>query len=123
MTKGNVVCFDCRIALRRATWRLVTFMKPETIGSTGKTLCPHCRQPCQFLGPSIPVPKKRDAKGWENLRQAILKKRLDVYSQSIKKAVRAKHDLEQQIQELEGKDANAGRKSLIKRLKSQRANL
>jgi len=119
MCKGNVVCFDCRIALRSFTWRLVTYVKPESIGSTGSTRCPHCGELCYFLGPSIPVPKKSNRKAWEKLRTSIMKKRAEVSSRRRKSLVRRKHDLEKQILDLEMRGPSEGRKGLLKKLKSQ----
>jgi hypothetical protein len=119
MCKGNVVCFDCRVVFRRNTWRHVTHIKPETIGSTTSTRCPHCGKSCYFLGPSITVPRKRDKKSWEALRASTVKKRVSELTRRNRSVVHKKHDIEKQIAALESRRQNAGRKVLIKKLRSE----
>ena len=60
MCNGTWVCFDCRTAVRRTTWRHVTYARAWLIGSknVGMARCPHCAAPCSFLGPTICIPPK-----------------------------------------------------------------
>lgn len=43
MTNGNWICLDCRTSVRRPTWRMVIYMRPWILGSTGaeKVKCPN----------------------------------------------------------------------------------
>ena len=55
---ANRVCFDCRAAVRRSPW------------IEGDVRCPGCGRPCRALF-TTPVPPKRDAAAWRELRQAL----------------------------------------------------
>src|SRR5690349_7331482 len=97
MCKGTWVCFKCRTAVRRDTWRHVTYLRPELIGDTmtGRVRCPHCRRACQFLGPSIAIPPKRELASWRRLQEEVAQFRRDLAAADQKTATRKKHDLEQ----------------------------
>src|ERR1700679_465400 len=86
MCKGTWVCFKCRTAVRRDTWRLVTHKNPSLIGGVGagRVLCPHCCSTCQFLGPSIAIPPKRNLQNWKRLESNIVHFRLDEVERSKK---------------------------------------
>ncbi len=123
MCNGTWFCFDCRTAVRRRTWRLVTYLCPWLIGSTavGDVRCPRCRQACHFLGPTIEIPPKRDAAAWERLREHVANVHAAAAEDRFKESVRRRHDLEQRIQELETRPPNAGRDALIKELRAKLA--
>src|SRR5262245_3278781 len=111
MLNGTWVCFQCRLATRRSTWRLVTFLRPWLVGDigSGDVRCRKCRQPCQFLGPTIEIPRKRDAVAWERLRHAITQSRITMTDERFRDDVRRRHDLEQRIRDLESRPKNPGR--------------
>ena len=121
MCKGTWVCFDCRVAVRRDTWRLVTHIHPELIGDTcgDSVSCPHCRGACQFLGPSIAVPPKRDVASWRRLQSEISEFRQSEAARQQKTATRQKHDLEQRIRDLKSRPASSGRTRLVKELEKE----
>lgn len=121
MCKGTWVCFKCRTAVRRATWRLVTYVRPELVGDTmtGRVRCPHCRRACQFLGPSIAIPPKREVSSWRRLQADVAQFREDVGGDRKKSATRKKHDLEQRIRDLKSRPASSGRTRLIKELEKE----
>lgn len=116
MCKGTWVCFKCRVAVRRDTWRLVTYIRPELIGGTGsgRVRCPHCRGACQFLGPSIAIPPKRELTSWRRLQAEITQFRLDEAARGTKSATRKKHDLEHRIRDLKSRPISSGRTRLVK---------
>jgi hypothetical protein len=123
MCNGTWVCFDCRTAVRRPTWRHVTYARPWLVGSTnvGKARCPECRGPCQFLGPAIEIPPKHDVRAWEKLRLQVEQFSTAAADERVKETVRRRHDLEQRIRELEDRPRNAGRDALIKQLRKELA--
>jgi hypothetical protein len=118
MCKGTWVCFKCRTAARRDTWRLVTHKNPSLIGDigTGRVRCPHCRSACQFLGLSIAIPPKRDLQGWKRLESDIVHFRLDEVERNKKDSTRKKHDIEQRVRDLKSRAQSAGRSTLVKEL-------
>ena len=73
LCNGTWACFDCRTAVRRPTWRRVTFERPWLLGSigVGRVKCPSCGQPCRFLGPTVEVPRKQAIKKWRDLGAAV----------------------------------------------------
>jgi len=118
MCKGTWVCFRCRTAVRHDTWRLVTHEKPALIGDigAGRVRCPHCRRACQFMGPSIAIPPKRDLQSWKHLESDIIHFRLDEGERSKKERARKKHSIEQRVRDLKERPPSAQRSSLIKEL-------
>ena len=123
MCNGTWVCFDCRRAVRRPTWRLVAFCRPWLIGSTGvgRVRCPCCGRACRFLGPTIEVPPKRDVAGWRRLREQVNAFRVKAVEARDRRAVRGRHDLEQRIGDLQSRPPNAGRDRLVRRLREKLA--
>src|SRR4051812_22908379 len=111
MGNGTWVCFECRAAVRRPTWRLVTYLRPWLIGRTdvGKVHCPKCRGACHFLGPTIEIPPKRDVAAWSRLGEQVTMIQVAAAEGRFKGLVRRRHDLEQRIRELETRPANPGR--------------
>ncbi len=121
MCKGTWVCFFCRVAVRRDTWRLVTHVHPELIGSTDsdKVRCPQCSKASVFLGPSITIPPKRDLRGWKRLKESVLQFQQELTVRSKKDSTVKKHALEQRIIDLESRGDDVGRLVLIKSLKKE----
>jgi hypothetical protein len=124
MCKGTWVCFKCRTAVRRDTWRLVTYIRPELMGGTGsgRVRCPHCRSVCQFLGPSIAIPPKRELASWRRLQAEITRLRLDEVARRKESATRKKHDLEHRILDIKSRPASSGRTRLVKKLEKELSN-
>ena len=121
MCNGTWVCFDCRTAVRRPTWRHVTNRRPSLIGLAGRVRCPSCHGECKFLGPSIEIPPKRKVQSWRNLQKWVEKHRAEAVDSEYRKLIRRRHKLEQQISELRARPANDGREELITKLKQQLA--
>jgi len=121
MCKGTWACFKCRTAVRRDTWRHFTYLHPELIGDTmtGRVRCPHCRSACQFLGPSIAIPPKRELTSWRRLQVEVAKFRQDVAADSQKSATHKKHDLERRIRDLKSRSASSQRTRLVKELEKE----
>jgi hypothetical protein len=59
MGNASWVCFDCRESVRRPC------------GYQADVPCPKCAQNCRCIGTKIPVPRKRDAKAWRELRESL----------------------------------------------------
>lgn len=123
MCNGNWVCFACRIAVRRRTWRCVTFIRPWLIGSTevGAVRCPGCRELCQFIGPTIEIPPKRDLAGWRRLQADVEKLRVALAERRFEESVRRRHALEQRIRTLEERPPSRGRDRLLNELRADLA--
>ena len=121
MCKSTWVCFRCRRAVRRFSWRHITYLRPWLIGSidVGNVRCPGCKEPCRFLGPTIEIPPKQESKKWKRLQAFVEGFCIEAASCRFKKAVRARHDLEQRIRDLMARDSNEGREELIAELKEQ----
>jgi hypothetical protein len=99
------VCFDCREAVRRLTQY------------RGEVSCPKCARPCRCLGYKIPVPPKRNVGAWERLRKSLDEERVRGAEAQHASAIRRRHDIEQEIRDLESKPANAGRAKAVRLLK------
>jgi hypothetical protein len=87
----------------------------------GDVRCSRCHQACQFLGPSIEIPPKRDVAAWERLREQVNLAHTNAAADRFKDSIRRRHDIEQQIRELEGRPSNPGRDSAIKELRRKLA--
>ena len=118
MCNGTWVCFDCRIAVRRRTWRLVTRMDPRAIGArAARVPCAKCGKASVFLGPTVEVPPKMNVMGWKRLRERVAQLRIEAAEIDFEDSVRWRHKLEQTIEELKARPRNAGRDRSIKSLK------
>jgi hypothetical protein len=73
----------------------------------------------RYLGYKIPVPPKRDENTWDALREQLNQERHDHQQQSLERAVRRRHDLEQEIERLESLPTNPGRQKAIRLLRKQ----
>jgi len=89
---------------------------------TGRVRCPHCRSACQFLGPSIAIPPKRELVSWRRLQEEVAQFRQDVATNRQKSATRKKHDLERRIQDLKSRPASSERARLVKNLEKELAD-
>jgi hypothetical protein len=105
MSKRNYVCFNCRTAVRREQY------------IDRDVLCPDCGKPCENIGYKIPVPAKSKPQEWEDLRERFYAERRDQAEQERIYGVQRRHELENEIAELEGRPSNAGRSAAIKRLR------
>jgi hypothetical protein len=123
MCNGTWVCFDCRLAVRRPTWRHVTWARPWLLGrrDVGDVRCGGCGQPCLFLGPTIEIPPKRDAAAWKALREHVEHFGAAAVAERFEQSVRRRHDLEHRIREIEDRPASPGREALLKRLRARLA--
>lgn len=99
------VCFECRAAVRRNT------------AFVGEVPCPACGKPCSYLGYRIPVPPKSKVREWAALHQQLARERSDRNQAAEEKAVRNRHDLEQEIARLESMPTNEGRAKAVRLLK------
>lgn len=121
LCNGTWVCFECRRAVRRPTWRLVTYLRPWLIGRTdvGDVRCATCRVLCHFLGPTIKIPPKQNGVAWKRLREQVVQVQIAAAEGRLKKSVRRRHDLEHRIRELESRPTKPGRAALINKLRAQ----
>jgi hypothetical protein len=120
MCNGTWVCYTCRTAVRRPTWRLSTHLHPESFGTqgNGSVRCPKCREACSYLGPTIEIPPKRNVLKWKALRENIFRLGTAAVDVQFKNSVRRRHAFEQWIRELESRPSDAKRNELIKELRS-----
>jgi hypothetical protein len=103
----NYVCFDCRVAVRRA--KTIATLPP----------CSQCGGQSTDLGYKIALPQKGDADAWEQLRiEQRETRRRNVQLQTETQVARI-HDLERQITRLEGLPENPGRARTIRELRKQ----
>ena len=107
MGKAAWVCFDYRLAVRRDTQY------------RGDVPCPECGNLCRYLGYKIPVPPKRDIATWNQLRDQLNNEQREHQEAQFVKSVRRRHQLEQEIAELESRPENAGRKVAIRELRKR----
>jgi len=86
------------------------------VGNVG---CPDCKEPRRFLGPTIQIPPKQDSKKWKQLQELVESFCVEAEAARFRRAVRARHDLEQRIRDLMSRHPNEGRKQLVAQLKEQ----
>ena len=111
MGNGTWACFDCREAVRRPTQH------------TADIPCPKCGRACKYLGTKIPIPIRRNAKAWRQLRERLGELTLAGRERAWIMRVRRRHQLEQAIAKLEAQAKNEGRANTIRQLKKQLADL
>ena len=121
MCNGTWVCFDRRIALRRPTWRHISYVRPWLIGdnNSGRVRFPECHEACAFLGPAIEIPPKDDTRAWIQFRSKIQELQAVAVDSRVKQKARKTHDLEQRIRELAERPKSAGRDVLNKKLRAE----
>lgn len=109
MGNSTWVCFQCREAVRRPTQ------------GTHQVTCSRCGGECTNLGYKIETPKKRDGEAWtrlaENLHDQTWRQLLSRQAASVSE--RHAHALEQEISELQQREANPGRQELIRSLQTK----
>ena len=120
---GYWVCFDCRLTVRRPTWRRVTYERSWLIGRTGDILCTRCKRPCRFLGPTLEVPPKRNIAAWDRLRDWVNTHRTAEGEAAHLAAVHYGHELERRILALQRRPDSSGRNRLIKQLQEYLATV
>ncbi|MDB5325725.1 MAG: hypothetical protein JWM57_1294 [Phycisphaerales bacterium] len=126
MQNDTWVCFECRTALRRPTGRVLIDGELPKLGQADRRIsCPSCDASCQFLGPTIKVPRKGAVKVWQKLRERVEEKSVDQASERAVERVRWSHTIEradrEELQELEARPPNAHRAKLIAELKRRLA--
>jgi|SRR5687768_2556461 hypothetical protein len=105
MSKRNWVCFDCRAAVRREDY------------TVSDVFCALCSKPLANIGYKIPVPAKRNVRGWEELRAQYIITEREASKRRRTERIKQKHALEREIVRLESRPANAGRSKAVQRLR------
>lgn len=95
MSSVTWACFDCRMTVRRP--------------GAQPARCPGCGAACENLGVKIPVPSKRDAKGWEKVRLHLLAVRRRRERQIKEAYESSRRHLTEQIAKLQALPPNPGR--------------
>src|SRR5688572_5683249 len=108
-SNSSWVCFECRQALRRANWPIAR--EPAR--------CSRCGGECFCIGHKIPLPPKRDARGWKSLRERMQSLAIDAQGQNYAQRVRSIHRLQRNIADLEARPANQGREQAMKVLRQR----
>jgi hypothetical protein len=111
MANANWVCFHCRETVRR----------PWSLADNAK--CPACGQVCRYVGTKIPIPAKRNAKGWRELREYLRDRRLAALERARIARVRQQHELEREIARREALPKTAGGTRTIQLLRKRLAEL
>src|SRR5688572_15230561 len=104
-SNANYVCFDCRTHVRRGKV------------ASGIPICPSCGQGCQSIGYKTPIPRKDDARAWDELAARIRQQKLGDQLSRQEASVRQLHELERQLEELVRRPSNEGRERSIRELK------
>jgi hypothetical protein len=81
--------------------------------------CPHCRDACWALGYKIAIPAKQDVRAWQQLRDAQLAEHHARQQAQAQAAVRARHQLEQELRRISPMPSNPGREQAIKMLRKR----
>jgi hypothetical protein len=81
--------------------------------------CPHCAKLCQFIGPTIKVPPKRDARAWRRFQERIVRLGIEALDERYKKSVRRRHELEKRIVELKTRPQSVGMRRLIAKVQEE----
>jgi hypothetical protein len=105
MANATWVCFDCRESVRRPT-----HYKADVP-------CPRCAQICQCIGTKIPVPPKRNARAWCDLRKALDAQAVRLAVNQFRRRVHERHSLEQEIKRLNARPKSEGRVRAVQLLK------
>jgi hypothetical protein len=107
MSSHKFICFECKYAVKR---------DPR---EASKVLCPTCGTECTYLGVKIPIPPKSKPKLWNELQKQLIEEKNVLVEQKYARSVARRHELEKEIKKLECLEANKGRLSLIKQLRSE----
>lgn len=121
MHNSTWVCFQCNASVREPGGNWGTYFYPELLGTIGQgcVACPECKGPARFIGDRIEIPKKNNQKGWKELEEFTRRKRTAAKRYQKYDLVRAIHEFEQRILELESRPQSQGLDVEIKKLKTQ----
>jgi hypothetical protein len=98
-------------------------VRRERFGENKPPRCPSCAEPCKLIGYKVPVPKKRDIRGWRALRKAMLEnKRLRV-EQRVQWTMWRRRQIFHQLRRLKTRPFNKERAKQITQLQEQLARL
>ena len=98
------VCFSCRTSSRRES--------SERAGPR----CARCREPKHCIGHKTPLPKKRDVREWQGLRDWYFKERRLFARYLANRRARCIHRLERQLDDLEREPPAKGREAETRRI-------
>ena len=110
MSNYDWVCFDCRQSMRRP-------------GYASDVRCSSCGEQAVCLGMKVEIPPKSKVAKWKSLQEQYHASRRWWAQYRHKAAVRRTHDLEQKISRLSAMPEDPGRRSLLKRLRSELASI
>ena len=105
------VCFDCRTITR----------KPKRNDYVPK--CNICEDQFYCLGYKFEIPKQRDVKAWEKLRDKCLKRDIEAKDFKIKSIAKRKSYLLKEISKLELLEENKDRRKVIDKYKQELSDL
>ncbi|MEM6884380.1 MAG: hypothetical protein AAF571_05055 [Verrucomicrobiota bacterium] len=107
MSKRNYVCFTCRTSVRADPY------------TDRDVICPSCGEHCENLGYKVPIPPKNKIQEWKALEVQYRAEKRQSLAIARENTVRKKHRIESEIQELESRPENPGRKALLKKLNKE----
>jgi hypothetical protein len=82
-------------------------------------VCATCSGALVNLGYKIPIPLKRNARGWEKLRVQILMEERELQARRHDEKRRRRRSLEREIERLESLPPNAGRTRAVQQLRKE----
>jgi len=97
MGNATWVCFECRQAMRRATY------------SGENVKCSRCGQRSHYVGYKTRIPAMQAKNEWTLLRKTLEDKAIHRMEQARKSKVRWRHELEKELAELKSRPGNPGR--------------
>ena len=104
MNNNSWVCFECRESYRRDK------------AHKGGVDCAKCNSLCKNIGDCTPVPKKRDVKAWQDLRESINKQERQSQLHSSIESVRIMHDIEQGEERIDALEKGKDREGTLKKI-------
>ena len=110
MSKRTWACFDCRQSVRRAA-RYGDAARNESV------VCPECGGECANIGYKIPLPPRRDRRGWDDLRRQLVAEEHARSEEDKREVVVRRHQIEREIVELEARPRNSERARLVRELR------
>jgi hypothetical protein len=106
MSNHSWACFTCRTTVRRPS-------------PSKDVRCRQCGQQSEYLGTKIPIPAKSKLKEWKALEASYYAGRRTFELRRLARAVRTKHDIEQEISRLSALPDSEGRATAIKLLQKR----
>ena len=97
MGNASWVCFDCRESVRRPCHY------------EADVPCPRCAQICRCIGTKIPVPPKRDAKAWRELRESLDANAIRFAESQHRRQIRQRRSLGKEIKRAGARANSEGR--------------